>query len=246
MRLRACCALVFIALFSTSVRAETVCIDPPLLARSAVSITRYFDDAERSAQSSIVATRATAWFQSPATIVTAAHVASGMKLSTQEWKPVRIEGDAGGRLISVRIQRVVGSHSEKLAVLELEAPVPNVRSATIRMAPLVPEDHVVTVAYPDNHLQVVAGRFVQYADSGRLAGSALLEIYDGDNRLVIDYGASGAPVFDCEGRVAAVISIVMTQTLSTPFGVMRISTAWGSPNVVSVPIQQLTEFSKVQ
>jgi hypothetical protein len=169
-----------------------------------------------------------------------------MKLSTQEWKPVRIEGDAGGRLISVRIQRVVGSHSEKLAVLELEAPVPNVRSATIRVAPLVPEDHVVTVAYPDNHLQVVAGRFVQYADSGRLAGSALLEIYDGDNRLVIDYGASGAPVFDCEGRVAAVISIVMTQTLSTPFGVMRISTAWGSPNVVSVPIQQLTEFSKVQ
>src|SRR5262249_16877436 len=86
--------------------------------------------------------------------------------------------------------------------------------------------------------------FVQYADSGRLAGSALLEIYDGDNRLVIDYGASGAPVFDCEGRIAAVISIVMTQTLSTPFGVMRLSTAWGSPNVVSVPIQQLTEFLK--
>jgi hypothetical protein len=223
-----------------------VCIDPALLARSAVSITRYFDDAERSAQSNIVATRATAWFHSPATIVTAAHVASGMKLSTQEWKPVRIEDDAGGRSISVRIQRVVGSFTEKLAVLELETPVPNARSATIRMAPLVPEDHVVTVAYPDNHLQVVAGRFVQYADSGRLTGSALLEIYDGDNRLVIDYGASGAPVFDCEGRVAAVISIVMTQTLSTPFGVMRISTAWGSPNVVSVPIQQLTEFSNVQ
>ena len=246
MRLRACCAPIFIALYSASVRAETVCIDPALLTRSAVSITRYFDDAERSAQSSIVATRATAWFHSPTTIVTAAHVASGMKLSTQEWRSVRIEDETGGRPMSVRIQRVVGSYAEKLAVLELEAPVPNVRSATIRVAPLVPEDHVVTVAYPDNHLQVVAGRFVQYADSGRLAGSALLEIYDGDNRLVIDYGAPGAPVFDCEGRVAAVISIVMTQTLSTPFGVMRISTAWGSPNVVSVPIQQLTEFSKVQ
>jgi hypothetical protein len=243
MRLRACCALIFIALYSASVRAETVCIDPALLTRSAVSITRYFDDAERSARSDIVATRATAWFQSPTTVVTAAHVASGMKLSTQEWKPVKIEDDTGGRSMSVRIQRVVGSHTEKLAVLELEAPVPNARIATIRMAPLVPDDHVVTVAYPDNHLQVVAGRFVQFSDSGRLAGSALLEVYDGDNRLVIDYGASGAPVFDCEGRVAAVISIVMTQTLSTPFGVMRISTAWGSPNVVSVPIQQLTEFS---
>jgi Trypsin-like peptidase domain len=217
MRLRACCALIFIALYSASVRAETVCIDPALLTRSAVSITRYFDDAERSARSDIVATRATAWFQSPTTVVTAAHVASGMKLSTQEWKPVKIEDDTGGRSMSVRIQRVVGSHTEKLAVLELEAPVPNARIATIRMAPLVPDDHVVTVAYPDNHLQVVAGRFVQFSDSGRLAGSALLEVYDGDNRLVIDYGASGAPVFDCEGRVAAVISIVMTQTLSTPF-----------------------------
>jgi len=243
MHFRTCWASIFIAYFSASAHAETVCIDPTLLVHSAVSITRYFDEAERNGQSDIVATRATAWFQSPTTIVTAAHVASGMRLSTQEWKLVRIEDDAGSRSISVRIQRVVGSHTEKLAVLELEAPVLSARSATIRMAPLVPEDHVVTVAYPDNHLQVVAGRFVQYSDSGRLAGSALLEIFEGDNRLVIDYGASGAPVCDCEGRVAAIISIVMTQTLSTPFGVMRISTAWGSPNVVSVPIQQLTEFS---
>src|SRR5262249_27756582 len=105
---------------------------------------------------------------------------------------------------------------------------------------------VVTFAYPNNRPRTVEGRFVQYADTGRLAGSALLEIFEGDNRLVIDYGASGAPVFDCEGRVAAVISTVMTQTLPTPFGAMRISTAWGSPNVVSVPVQQLMELSKAQ
>jgi len=246
MRLRACCALIFIALYSASIRAATACIDPELLARSAVSITRYFDGAERGAQSDVVATRATAWFQSPTTIVTAAHVAFGMKLSTQEWKPVAIEGDAGRRSMSARIQRVAGSHNEKLAVLELEGPVSNARSAAIRMAPLVPDDHVVTVAYPDNTLHIVAGRFVQYVDGGRLAGSALLEFYDGDNRLVIDYGASGAPVFDCEGRVAAVISTVMTQTLSTPFGAMRVSTPWGYPNVVSVPAHQLTEFSKAE
>jgi hypothetical protein len=53
-------------------------------------------------------------------------------------------------------------------------------------------------------------------------------------------------VFDCEGRVAAVISTVITQNLATPFGEMRIPTPWGSPNVVSVPVHQLMEFSKAQ
>jgi hypothetical protein len=46
-------------------------------------------------------------------------------------------------------------------------------------------------------------------------------------------------VFDCEGRVAAVISTVITQTFATPFSERRVSTAWGTPNVVSVPIQNL-------
>jgi hypothetical protein len=53
-------------------------------------------------------------------------------------------------------------------------------------------------------------------------------------------------VFDCEGRIAAVSSTVITQILQTPFGVLRISTAWGTPNVVSVPVQKLTEFSEAR
>jgi hypothetical protein len=35
---------------------------------------------------------------------------------------------------------------------------------------------------------------------------------------------------------------VITQILRSPFGEKRISTAWGTPNVVSVPVQQLMEF----
>jgi hypothetical protein len=223
-----------------------VCVDLGQLAHSTVSITRYFEDAERNPQSDVVAARGTAWFQSPTTLVTAAHVASGMKLSTQEWKSVSIKDGAEGQSNAVRMQRVVGSYAEKLAVLELQTAVPDARSVAIRMLPLMPEDRVVTVAYPNDRLNTVVGRFVQYADTGRLAGTALLEIFEGENRLVIDYGASGAPVFDCEGRVAAVISTVITQILSTPFGNRRVSTAWGSPNVVSIPIQQLIEFSKAQ
>jgi len=211
-----------------------------------VGITRYFDEAERNAQSDLVGIHGTAWFQSPTIIVTAAHVASGMKLSTQERKPLKLEDGADSQSISVRIGRLAGGHAEKLAVLELQTAVSSARSVAIRMSPLAPEDHVVTLAYPNQRLRTVAGRFVQYVDNGRLAGTALFEIYEGDNRLVIDHGASGAPVFDCEGRVAAVISTVITQNLATPFGEMRIPTAWGSPNVVSVPIQQLMEFSEAQ
>ena len=98
----------------------------------------------------------------------------------------------------------------------------------------------------DQSPRFVSGRFVQYGTDGRLAGTALLEMYGGDNRLAIDHGASGAPVFDCEGRVAAVISTVIVQTFSTPFGVRRMSTAWGSPNVVSVPVRTLMEFSEAR
>jgi Trypsin-like peptidase domain len=246
MRGRTRSVLVFLLLLSAQSRAETVCVDLGHVAHSTVSITRYFEDAERNPQSDVVAARGTAWFQSPTTLVTAAHVASGMKLSTQEWKSVSIKDGAEGQSNAVRMQRVVGSYPEKLAVLELQTAVPDARSVAIRMLPLMPEDRVVTVAYPNDRLNTVVGRFVQYADTGRLAGTALLEIFEGENRLVIDYGASGAPVFDCEGRVAAVISTVITQILSTPFGNRRVSTAWGSPNVVSIPIQQLIEFSKAQ
>ena len=159
---------------------------------------------------------------------------------------LKLEDGADSQSISVRIRRLAGGHAEKLAELELQTAVSNARSVAIRISPLVPEDRVVTFAYPNQRLRVVAGRFVHYPDNGRLAGTALFEIYEGDNRLVIDHGASGAPVFDCEGRVAAVISTVITQTLATPFGEMRIPTPWGSPNVVSVPVQQLMEFSEAQ
>lgn len=90
----------------------------------------------------------------------------------------------------------------------------------------------------------MGGRFVRFGDDGKLAGMALLEFYEGENRLVIDHGASGAPVIDCDGRVAAVISNVFTQSIVWASRQIRISTAWGMPNVVSVPVQALDEFAQ--
>jgi len=242
MRGRNCYPLIFYLLFAAYARAEPACVDPALLAHSTVSITRYFADTERTAQAGLIGIQGTGWFQSPTTIVTVEHVAAAMGLSAQSPKLLVIEHGADTHSIAVRIEHLAGGGSEKLAVLELQTAIPAARGVTTRTSPLTPEDRLVTLAYPQQYQRFVSGRFVRYVTEGTLAGSALLEMYDGNNRLAIDHGASGAPVFDCEGRLAAVISTVITQIFQTPFGEKRISTAWGTPNVVSVPINALAEF----
>lgn len=238
-------AFILLLLFSGLARAETSCIDPSSLARSTVSIMRYFDDEERNAEPNVIGIQGTGWFQSKDTIITVEHVAVAMGLSGETWKSLTVQNNSGTLTIPARIRQVIGRSAEKLAVLELQSPVPAARTVAVRSSPLVPEDHLVTIAYPHRELRSVGGRFVRYATDVRLAGAALLEMYDGDNRLAIDHGASGAPVFDCDGRVAAVISTVITQKWHSPLGELRISTAWGTPNVLSVPIPTSAEFSQV-
>lgn len=239
--------LLFVLFPAAGSGAQAGCVDAASLTHSTVAITRYFDDAERTAtRPGVFGAQGTAWFLSPTAIVTVAHVAEGMKLSTQVWKPIDIQDGDDIRSNAVRIRRLAGTQQEKLAVLELQKPVADARSVAIRTTPLVPEDDVVTLAYPDGRSRLVGGRFVKVGDDGALAGTAMLELYDGNNRLAVDHGASGAPVFDCEGRVAAVVSTVITQTLAWATDDIRISTAWGTPNVVSVPIQALKDFSAAQ
>lgn len=239
--------LLFVLFLAAGSRAEAGCVDAASLTHSSVAITRYFDDAERAAvRPGVFGEQGTAWFLSPTAIVTVAHVAEAMKLSTQVWKPIDIQDGDDIRSNAVRIRRLVGTQQEKLAVLELQTPVADARSVAIRTTPLVPEDAVVTLAYPDGRPRLVGGRFVKVGADGSLSGTAMLELYDGDDRLAVDHGASGAPVFDCEGRVAAVVSTVITQMLAWASDDIRISTAWGTPNVVSVPIQVLNDFSAAQ
>jgi len=243
MHARTCCALTILLLFPAHSRADTPCADPAQLAHVGVSIMRYFDEAEPGVKPDVVGIRGTAWFLSPTIIVTAGHVADAMRLSTQDWKPIEIADGDHRESIPARIQRLVGAQPEKLAVIELEAPVSGTRSVASRMAPLVPDEKVVTFANPDGHPRLVNGRFVQFGD-GKLAGAALLEMFEGDDRLAVYRGASGAPVLDCEGRVTAIVSFVFTQTLSWASREIRISTAWGTPNVVSVPVTALQAWSK--
>src|SRR5262249_51077298 len=135
---------------------------------------------------------------------------------------------------------------QKVAVLELQTAFPDAQGFGLRMEPLVPEEPIVSLAYPGSRLRVAGGRFVQYGDGGRFAGLALLELYDGNDRLVLDHGASGAPVLDCAGRAVAVVSNLFTTILEFPSRAIRVTTAWGIPNVASVPISVLKDSSRVE
>lgn len=220
------------------------CVNPTQLAHSIVSITRHFANLELRQNRSVVAVQGSGWYLSPATIVTAEHVAAGMELSTEDWNPLEIVDGNGSQLIAARIHRVTGDQAEKLAVIELQRAVADAQTIAIRTEPLVPEEQVMTIAYPAGRLHHVSGRFVQFGDGGKLTGMALLELYEGENRLAVDHGASGAPVLDCEGRVAAVVSNTFTQSIYWAHREIRISTAWGMPNVVSVPVQALGDLPR--
>ena len=231
-----------LALVATFSGAEASCVDPSTLVHSTVNIARDFGEEEQKATPGIVGIRGTGWFLSPQLVVTAAHVVEAMHLSEQDWKEIEVrERDSKG-LLPARILSLAGTHSEKMAVLELKTAFPSAVALRIRTERLVPDERIVSLAYPNSRLRFAGGRFVEYGAGERFAGAALLELHDGNDRLVLDHGASGAPVLDCEGRVVAVVSTLITQTLRFPSGPMRVSTAWQTPNVVSIPADVLRGF----
>ena len=136
-----------------------------------------------------------------------------------------------------------GSTPRKLLYVELQTPFAGAAVLQSRMGPLVPEERLVSLAYPGSELRFAGGRFVRYGDNDGLAGMALLEMHDGNDRLVLDHGASGAPVLDCERPSGGCRQHVITQIVNLPSRALRVSTAWQTPNVVSVPIEALKGFS---
>jgi hypothetical protein len=232
----------FLVLIVGCSHIEAACIDPSMFVPSTMGIAKHFNEEEMKAQPGVIGIRGTAWFLSSRLLVTAAHVADAMHLSAHEWKDVEIQYGEGKRSVSVRVVYLAGLHVEKIAVLELRAEIPNAAVLQRRTEPLIPNEQVVSLAYPENQLRFAGGRFVQEGNDDKFAGSALFEIYDGNDRLVLDHGASGAPVLDCEGRVVAVVTTLITRTMNFLSNVIRISTAWQSPNVVAIPIQVLKDF----
>jgi hypothetical protein len=223
--------------------AQAACIDPATFVTTTVSIYRNFNAEEGKRAPGIVGIAGTGWFLSPRLLVTAAHVAEAMPLSSTEWKDIEIWNGKTKTVVPSRIHGLAGPLAERMALLDLRVPVAGADSLTVRREPLLPEEEVVALAYPKRHLRVASGRFVAYGSNDQFAGAALMEIYEGDDRLVLNHGASGAPVLDCQGRVVAVVSSILTQTLNFGFRSVIVSTAWKTPNVISMPAEALTTLS---
>jgi hypothetical protein len=55
-------------------------------------------------------------------------------------------------------------------VLELHTPFSGTQGFVLRKEPLVPEEAIVSLAYPGDRQRVAAGRFVKYGDGEGLEG----------------------------------------------------------------------------
>jgi hypothetical protein len=238
--------------------AQDACIDPSTLVASTVSITRYFADDERP-RPSLEGYRATAWFyRTTRYLVSIAHFVDDVPaLPRGEWRAVDVRQQDLTVHVKARLLTVVKGLPEGLALLELQEPFPGAKPLKLREKPLSRNEPVLSIAYLDG-LRFAKGRFSELMGSrdnpsdGPFAkvptGSGLFEMWDieerKNDRYVLDHGASGAPIIDCEGNVAAVASSILTQA-SLNFGgrKIRLTTPWGMANNTATLIQPLFDFA---
>ena len=250
--------LVFVMVVAQCARAEDACIDPSTLAATTVSITRYFT-AEEKPRPSLDGYRATAWFyRSTRYLVSIAHfVDDAPALPRGEWRKVEVRQRDATVQVSARLLAVVRALPEGFAIFELHEPFPNAQTLKLREKPLSRNEPVRSIAYLDG-LRFAKGRFAEIAGSGDIPrdhpfakvrpGSGLFEMWDiedrKNDRFVLDHGASGAPIIDCEGKVAAVASSFVTQgSLYFAGREIRLTTPWGMANNTAALIQPLFDIA---
>jgi hypothetical protein len=241
-----------------SAHARNTCIDPSTLAKTTVSITRYFADDEKPC-APFEGYRATAWFYgSTRYLLSIAHfVDDAPVLPRGEWRMVDVQQQGITAKVNARLLAVVKAVPEGFAVFELREPFPSAQTLQLREKPLSRDEPVRSVAYV-NGLRFAKGRFSEIMTRDDVPqnhpfakvppGAGLFEMWDieepYDARYVLDHGASGAPIVDCDGNVAAVTSSFITQgSLHLPGREIRLTTPWGMPNNTATLIQPLFDFA---
>jgi hypothetical protein len=253
--------LVFMIVIGQCARAEDACIDLSTLAATTVSITRYFT-ADEKPLPSLDGYRATAWFYgSTRYLVSIAHfVDDAPVLPRGEWRKVNVRQRDVTVQVSARLLAVVKALPEGFAILELREPFPNAQTLKLRKKPLSRNEPVRSIAYLDG-IRFAMGRFAEIAGSSDIPrdhpfakvrpGSGLFEMWDveerNNDRFVLNHGASGAPIVDCEGNVAAVVSGLVTQgSLFFAGREIPLTTPWGMANNTAALIQPLFDVTLSQ
>jgi hypothetical protein len=249
--------VVLLMVIAQSALAQDACIDPSTLATTTVGITRYFT-AEEKPQPSLRGYRATAWFYgSTRYLVSIAHfVDDAPVLPRGEWRTLDLQhGDVTAQ-VDARLLTVIKALPEGFALFELRQPFPDAATLKLRERPLSKDEPVRSIAYLEGP-RFAKGRFAEIAGSGASGdhafakvrpGTGLFEMWDIDernnDRYVLDHGASGAPIIDCEGNVAAVTSSFVTQgSLRIGGREIRVTTPWGMANNTASLIQPLFEVT---
>jgi trypsin-like peptidase len=253
--------LVLTMVMAQCARAEDTCIDPSTLATTTVSITRYFT-ADEKPRPALDGYRATAWFYSSTRyLVSIAHfVDDAPALPRGEWRKVDVQQRDVTVQADARLLTVVKALPEGLALFELREPFPNADALKLREQSLSRNEPVRSVAYLKGRLRFAKGRFSEIMSMmvddiprdhpfGKVQpGSGLFEMWDieehNNDRFVLDHGASGAPIVDCEGNVAAVVSSLITQgSLQFAGREIRLPTPWGMANNTASLIQPLFDIT---
>jgi hypothetical protein len=250
--------LLLMVAVAQCVRAEDGCVDPSTLVATTVGITRYFT-ADEKPRPSLDGYRATAWFYgSTRYLVSIAHFVDDAPLLPRgEWRKIDVRQRDVTIQVSARLFAIVRALPEGLAIFELREPFPNARTLKLRDKPLSRNEPVRSIAYLDG-LRFAKGRFAEMAAGSEIPrdhpfakvqpGSGLFEMWDieerNNDRFVLDHGASGAPIVDCEGNVAAVTSSLMTQaSLHFAGREIRLTTPWGMANNTAALIQPLFDIT---
>ncbi len=255
-------------------------VDWANLSKSVVSLRLLYDQPDEDGN---VGRQGTAWFVDSTHLATISHISDDVISET--WRAVTVMSGTEVRMPATKsfetevrlIKTIDVGLSEKISLIELKDKVPDSVSATIRANPVENNEPVVGVGYRGDEptLQYAVGHFGMPEPSGEpdpdakpLEPFLYFELSDekGEDRKVFDHGTSGAPLFDCEGEVVAIISNIRTtpveeieamwqllQTLEkfnktlpgNPLGKQiadmksGITPPWGGPNNTAVPASPL-------
>lgn len=250
MRTLAFSTLALLCAGVTAQAQEVACedFDYNRLARSVVQLVFMYDKLKPDGS---IGHRGTAWFIDETHLVTIGHLAEDV-IET-DWQTVTVQYSdqyltTTNTELAIPMRLVTTFETiapENITLIELQHGMLGFEPLQVRYDPPRKDEPVVGAGYTGGTLRAAAGWYrvpeptagVMTESPPEIQGYLLFELNgeDGRDRHVFDYGASGSPILDCDGRVIAVTSDIITQLRSFGVTTMRLTPSTGEPNNTALP-----------